>query len=440
MTTRKHSRKKRNQKGIKWFYITAAGLVSAVILAAILFKIRADSADSQRPAGTSVSQKIAGSGDRAGDSPNEENRPDKGNQWNKTNTDNTNIRTIISQMSLEQKAAQLFIITPEALTGFQTVTQAGDATYKALQEYPVGGLIYFPQNLQNPGQLKTMTARTQELAAGLTQLPLFLSIDEEGGKVARIANHEGFDLPKVDTMAEIGKSRDISRAYEAGSVIGEYLEELGINLDFAPDADVLTNPDNTVVLDRSFGSDPVLVTQMVKAYMQGLEEHHVYGTPKHFPGHGATEGDSHKGFAYTYKTWDELEQAELVPFAGLIQDNTPFIMAGHISLPRITGDDTPSSLSPQVLTGYLRETMGYKGIIITDALNMGAVQDNYPPDQAAVMALQAGADLLLMPADFKEAYNGVLDAVKTGELTEERIDQSLSRILGLKLTLPRHKR
>ena len=218
------------------------------------------------------------------------------------------------------------------------------------------------------------------------------------------------------------------------------MEEFGINLDFAPDADVLTNPDNTVVLDRSFGSDPVLVTQMVKAYMQGLEEHHVYGTPKHFPGHGATEGDSHKGFAYTYKTWDELEQAELVPFAGLIQDNTPFIMAGHISLPQVTGDDTPSSLSSQVLTDYLRETMGYNGIIITDALNMGAIQDNYPPDRAAVMALQAGADLLLMPADFKEAYNGVLDAVKTGELTEERIDQSLTRILGLKLTLPRHKR
>ena len=207
-------------------------------------------------------------------------------------------------------------------------------------------------------------------------------------------------------------------------------------MDFAPDADVLTNPDNTVVLDRSFGSDPVLVTQMTKAYMKGLEEHHVYGTPKHFPGHGATQGDSHKGFAYTYKTWDELEQAELVPFAGLIQDNTPFIMAGHISMPRITGDDTPSSLSPQVLTGYLRETMGYKGIIITDALNMGAVQDNYPPDQAAVMALQAGADLLLMPADFREAYGGVLNAVKTGELTEERIDQSLTRILSVKLTLP----
>lgn len=447
MTTRGHSRKKRKQTGIKWLYITAAGLVCAVILAAILFKIRAGSMDSRRPAGTDASQETGAAGDRAGDgtgdSPNPENQPDPVSLSDKTNADNTDnadIRAVISQMSLEQKAAQLFIITPEALTGFKTVTQAGDATYKALQEYPVGGLIYFPQNLQNPGQLKTMTAKTQEFASGLNQPPLFLSIDEEGGKVARIANHQGFDLPKVDTMAEIGKTGDTSRAYEAGSVIGGYLEEFGINLDFAPDADVLTNPDNTVVLDRSFGSDPVLVTQMVKAYMKGLEEHHVYGTPKHFPGHGATEGDSHKGFAYTYKTWDELEQAELVPFAGLIQDNTPFIMAGHISLPQVTGDDTPSSLSSQVLTDYLRETMGYNGIIITDALNMGAIQDNYPPDRAAVMALQAGADLLLMPADFKEAYNGVLDAVKTGELTEERIDQSLTRILGLKLTLPRHKR
>ena len=444
MTTRGHSRKKRKQTGMKWLYITAAGLVCAVILAAILFKIRAGSMDSRHPAGTDASQEIAAAGDKegdgTGDSPNPENQPDPVSLSDKTNTDNTDnadIRAVISQMSLEQKTAQLFIITPEALTGFKTVTLAGDATYKALQEYQVGGLIYFPQNLQNPGQLKTMTAKTQEFASGLNQPPLFLSIDEEGGKVARIANHQGFDLPKVDTMADIGKTGDTSRAYESGSVIGEYLEEFGINLDFAPDADVLTNPDNTVVLDRSFGSDPNMVTQMVKAYMRGLEEHHVYGTPKHFPGHGATEGDSHKGFAYTYKTWDELEQAELVPFASLVEDGTPFIMAGHISLPRITGDDTPSSLSPRILTEYLRNTMGYKGIIVTDALNMGAIQNNYTSGRAAVMALEAGADLLLMPADFKEAYTGVLDAVKTGELTEQRLDQSLERILRVKLELSR---
>ncbi len=442
MTTRKHSRKKRKQKGIQWFYITAAGLVSAVIIAAVLLKIRADNTDSQRLAGTRASQEIDGAGqqDSAGQTDSltpAEETGSTGPYHEPDSTDTAKIQAIISRMTLEQKTAQLFIITPEALTGYPAVTQAGDATCKALQEYPVGGLIYFPQNLQSPEQLKTMTARTQEYASGLDQLPLFLSIDEEGGKVARIANHEGFRLPRVDTMAEIGKSRDTSRAYEAGSVIGSYLEEFGINLDFAPDADVLTNPDNTVVLDRSFGSDPNLVTQMVKAYMRGLEEHHVYGTPKHFPGHGATEGDSHKGFAYTYKTWDELEQAELVPFASLVEDGTPFIMAGHISLPRITGDDTPSSLSPRILTEYLRNTMGYKGIIVTDALNMGAIQNNYTSGRAAVMALEAGADLLLMPADFKEAYTGVLDAVKTGELTEQRLDQSLERILRVKLELSR---
>ena len=338
MTTRKHSRKKRKQKGIQWFYITAAGLVSAVIIAAVLLKIRADNTDSQRLAGTRASQEIDGAGqqDSAGQTDSSTPAEETGSTGpydEPDSTDTAKIQAIISRMTLEQKTAQLFIITPEALTGYPAVTQAGDATCKALQEYPVGGLIYFPQNLQSPEQLKTMTARTQEYASGLDQLPLFLSIDEEGGKVARIANHEGFRLPRADTMAEIGKSRDTSRAYEAGSVIGSYLEEFGINLDFAPDADVLTNPDNTVVLDRSFGSDPNLVTQMVKAYMRGLEEHHVYGTPKHFPGHGATEGDSHKGFAYTYKTWDELEQAELVPFASLVEDGTPFIMAGHISLP-----------------------------------------------------------------------------------------------------------
>ena len=188
MTTRGHSRKKRKQTGMKWLYITAAGLVCAVILAAILFKIKAGSMDSRRPAGTDASQETGAAGDRAG-----ENQPDPVSLSNKTNADNTDnadIRAVISQMSLEQKTAQLFIITPEALTGFKTVTQAGDATYKALQEYPVGGLIYFPQNLQNPGQLKTMTAKTQEFASGLNQPPLFLSIDEEGGKVARIANHQ----------------------------------------------------------------------------------------------------------------------------------------------------------------------------------------------------------------------------------------------------------
>lgn len=427
MTDRGHSRKKQNKSSRRGYYcVLLAVFIFAALTGFFILKCRhyslqpqeASEPEKGRPIGgetlaESISADTPGSTEPQGDS-------------------DQIIREQISQMTLEQKTAQLFIITPEALTGYDAVTQAGEATYEALKEYPVGGLIYFSQNLQNPEQLKEMTRKTQEYAARLHMPPLFLSVDEEGGTIARIANHAGFQVPHVDTMAEIGDTKDPSNAYEAGALIGTYLAEYGINLDFAPDADVLTNPSNTVVKDRSFGSDPQLAADMAQAYIKGLEAHHVYGTPKHFPGHGATEGDSHKGFAYTYKNWEELEKSELVPFARLIQDHTPFIMAGHISLPNITGDDTPSSLSPQVLTGYLRGSMGYDGIIITDALNMGAIENNYPSGQAAVMTLKAGADLLLMPGDFKEAYDAVIHAVHTGELTEERIDQSLMRILKVK--------
>lgn len=453
MTPKERSRKKRKHRSNIWHYILAvAGITLIVMTMVFLIKAGIGGNDKQRLTQTEENMMMSESSltdnkanvqtpDNTGpaQSPGDTVPAESDNTASATPADTPSpkyddeARSLISRMSLEQKTAQLFIITPEALTGYSCVTQAGDATFKALQEYPVGGLIYFPQNLQNPRQLKEMTSQTQEFASRLKLPPLFLSIDEEGGKVARIANHEGFKLPKTEPMSIIGESKDTAKAYEAGAVIGTYLEDFGINLDFAPDADVLTNPGNTVVRDRSFGSDPELVTKMAEAYLKGLEDHNVYGTPKHFPGHGATEGDSHKGFAYTYKSWEELEKAELIPFAELIKDGTPFIMAGHISLPQITGDDTPSSLSAQVLTDYLRNTMGYEGIIITDALNMGAIQNNYPSGQAAVMALKAGSDMLLMPADFKEAYDGVLSSVRNGELTEERIDESLVRILSVKL-------
>lgn len=455
MAERGHSRKKPSQSaGGGHFGAVAVIIVLLVLAAAILVRIDMGKRDGHRVAEMD-GEKIAGGDEgsvaeenRDGGSRPEDAKPaDPSGPGESTadfssapsspstpaDTIDSRIQDILSRMTLNQKVAQLFIITPEALTGYTTVTRAGDATRCALQEYPVGGLIYFSQNLQTPDQFREMTGETQEYALALQGFPLFLSIDEEGGTVARLANHSGFGLPRVDTMAGIGAGGDPAKAYEAGSLIGAYLEDFGINLNYAPDADVLTNPKNTVVRDRSFGSDPELVAQMAEAYLKGLEEHRVYGTPKHFPGHGATEGDSHMGFAYTGKTWEELEKAELVPFARMIADGTPFLMAGHISAPAITGDDTPSSLSRQMLTGYLRDTMGYDGIIITDALNMGAIQDNYPSGKAAVMAFTAGADLLLMPADFKEAYNGILDAVQNGDVTEKRIDESLTRILKVKL-------
>ena len=343
------------------------------------------------------------------------------------------VQNIVDSMSLEEKVAQLFLVQPEAIVDIGTATAAGDATKQAINKTPVGGFVYFSDNLQSEQQVQDMLRNVQKYSEDRIGLPAFLSVDEEGGTVARVASTGRFDVTDVGDMEKIGASGDVQQARQAGETIGSYLSELGFNLDFAPDADVLTNPDNTVVKKRSFGSDPRVVSDMSLAVAQGLAQHQVYSVYKHFPGHGATAGDTHQGYAYTDKTLDELKQSELIPFENAIQNNAEFIMAAHISAPRVTGDDTPASLSKTMITDILRGQMGYDGIVVTDAMNMGAVTEQYTSAQAAVKALQAGADLVLMPEDFQEAYQGVLDAVKDGTLTEQRINESVTRIVKVKV-------
>lgn len=343
------------------------------------------------------------------------------------------VQQIVDSMSLEEKVAQMFLVQPEAIVDIGTATAAGDATKQAINKTPVGGFVYFSDNLQSEQQVQDMLRNVQKYSEDRIGLPAFLSVDEEGGTVARVASTGRFDVTDVGDMAKIGASGDVQQARQAGETIGSYLSELGFNLDFAPDADVLTNPDNTVVKKRSFGSDPRVVSDMSLAVAQGLAQHQVYSVYKHFPGHGATAGDTHQGYAYTDKTLDELKQSELIPFENAIQNNAEFIMAAHISAPRVTGDDTPASLSKTMITDILRGQMGYDGIVVTDAMNMGAVTEQYTSAQAAVKALQAGADLVLMPEDFQEAYQGVLDAVKDGTLTEQRINESVTRIVKVKV-------
>lgn len=343
------------------------------------------------------------------------------------------VQQIVDSMSLEEKVAQLFLVQPEAIVDIGTATAAGDATKQAINKTPVGGFVYFSDNLQSEQQVQDMLRNVQKYSEDRIGLPAFLSVDEEGGTAARVASTGRFDVTDVGDMAKIGASGDVQQARQAGETIGSYLSELGFNLDFAPDADVLTNPDNTVVEKRSFGSDPRVVSDMSLAVAQGLAQHQVYSVYKHFPGHGATAGDTHQGYAYTDKTLDELKQSELIPFENAIQNNAAFIMAAHISAPRVTGDDTPASLSKTMITDILRGQMGYDGIVVTDAMNMGAVTEQYTSAQAAVKALQAGADLVLMPEDFQEAYQGVLDAVKDGTLTEQRINESVTRIVKVKV-------
>lgn len=343
---------------------------------------------------------------------------------------------LVSQMTLEDKIAQMFVITPNALTGYASgVTAAGDTTKEAYQSRPVGGIVYMADNLTDPEQTTTMLSNMQEIARERTGLPVFLCVDEEGGSVARIAGNDAFGVTNVGNMSDIGASGDVQNAYNAGSTTGSYLAALGFNVDFAPVADVLTNPDNQVIGQRSFGSDAQKVAGMVTSELQGLSAAGVYGTVKHFPGHGGTSGDSHDGAVSTDKTLEELMAEELVPFQSAVDGGVNFVMVGHISAPNVTGDNAPATLSKVLITDVLRGQMGYNGIVITDAMNMEAVAGFYNSDKAAVLAVTAGADMILMPADYNTAYTGILNAVNDGTITEERINESVTRIVKAKLAM-----
>lgn len=338
----------------------------------------------------------------------------------------------LREMTLEQKVAQMFVITPEQMTGYTLVTAAGDASKTAYQTYPVGGLIYFKNNLESPDQVKAMLKNMDRYSRDIARVPVFLGVDEEGGTVKRVGSQAAFGVPDVPDMALVGASGNIEDGFGAGSTIGNYLADLGFNLDFAPVADVLTNADNQAMAKRSFGTDPQTVADYSGRFLDGLREKGICGVLKHFPGQGSVAGDTEYGFQATDKTLDQLMAQDLVPFQAGISKGADMIMAGHVSAPAVTGDQTPASLSQVLLTEVLRGKMGYDGVVITDALNMGAIVEHYQSDVAAVMAVQAGADLLLMPDDFQAAYDGVLKAVGEGTISEERINQSVSRILKLK--------
>ena len=338
----------------------------------------------------------------------------------------------LSGMTLEEKVAQLFFVTPEALTGVGQVIQTGDTSRKAFSEYPVGGIIYFAWNLQTPEQAKQMIGGMAEYALSETGIPVFLAVDEEGGRVTRFEKNPEFGIEDIPAMKKIGETKDPEEAYKVGATIGEYLNEYGINLDLAPDADVLVDANNTAIGDRSFGADPYIVSAMALAYAEGLKSHDVLACYKHYPGHGGTKEDTHEDYAYSYKTLNELLNDELIPFSDAAENDIPLVMVSHISLPEIHGDDTPASLSKYMITDVLRNQLGYDGLIITDALDMGAIANHYSHPEACLKALLAGNDMLLMSGDFRPGYDAILGAVKSGEISEDRIDESVRRILRTK--------
>ncbi len=337
------------------------------------------------------------------------------------------VENSIADMPLEDKIAGLFIVTPEAITGVTTATQAGDGTQEALNKYPVGGLIYFGQNILDEEQIKDMLSKTKSMS----NYRIFLAVDEEGGSVSRVAN-SSVEVTKVDSMAAIGEGGDPAKAQEGGATIGAYLSNLGFNLDFAPVADVVPEGGSSVLDDRSFGSDPVAAGEMVSNFVTGLEGTGVSSCLKHFPGLGEATEDTHETRAEITKTLDEMRASDFVPFQAGIEAGADFVMVSHVVVPEVDTNGLPSSLSEKVITDILRNELGFEGVIITDALNMKAITDYYPTEEAAVMAIEAGADMLLMPDDYNKAYEALLAAVQDGTISEERINDSLRRIYRVK--------
>ena len=343
------------------------------------------------------------------------------------------IAEAVAAMSTEQKVSQLLVAGIEG-------TQLGQDAVQAVQDYQVGGVILFGRNVESAGQLAELTNGLKDLNGDYT--PLFLCVDQEGGRVDRMPP----EVERTPSAWSVGQTLDtegVGAAY--GALLAEECAAFGFNMDFAPSLDIWSNPDNTVIGDRAFGNDWEWTAFFGMSAVESMEEQGgVIPVVKHFPGHGATSVDSHVALPVVDKSLEELWQSELVPFNMTLNQedyfgaqagpSAPAVMVAHILLSQVD-PDYPASLSHRVVTGLLREEMGFDGVVCTDDLTMGAVSNTYGMGEAAVLAVEAGCDLLLVchgAANLTAARDALLDAADSGRLSPERLDESVKRILSLK--------
>lgn len=347
------------------------------------------------------------------------------------------VTSTIQRMSVEEKVGQLFSTHVYGTTvdsvDQNNVREFGLATPREIIEtYHLGGILYFAwtHSVDTPEQAAKLSNGIQDVMSTTgAEIPGLISIDQEGGLVARLLE------PATQTPGNmaLGATRDVDGARDLAAIQGKELAAIGVTQNFAPVADVNVNPANPVIGVRSFSSDPGLVSDLTAAQVRGYEEDAgISAAAKHFPGHGDTAVDSHYGFPTITHTREEWERIDRPPFQAAIDAGIDVIMTAHIQVPALDPSGDPATLSKPILTGVLREEMGYDGVIVTDSLGMAGVRAKYGDDRVPVLALKAGADILLNPPDMAAAYNGVLDAVRSGELSENRIDESLYRILSLK--------
>jgi beta-N-acetylhexosaminidase len=346
-------------------------------------------------------------------------------------------RSVLRTMNLREKVGQLFV---SQLHG-QSADQADpknrqdfgvDTPAEVVRKYALGGVIYFDNsdsdNIDSPAQIAGLSNGLQRAAmSSNSKLPLSIGTDQESGRVTRI----GAPATEFPGAMSLGAAGSPEAAEQAARIMGSELRAMGITQNYAPDADVNSNPANPVIGIRSFSGNPALAARMVAAQVAGYQGS-VAATAKHFPGHGDTDTDSHVDLPVINSTKDHWEKVDAAPFRAAIEAGIDTIMSGHLKFPKIDPSGEPGTLSPAILTGLLRKELGFTGVVVTDSLRMEGVRTMHPDERIPVLALKAGADQLLMPANLDVAIKSVLAAVRGGELTEQRIDQSVLRILKVK--------
>jgi beta-N-acetylhexosaminidase len=332
------------------------------------------------------------------------------------------IKDQIKNMTPDEKIGQMVIV---GIDGYEN----NDNSKQLIEKYKVGGFIFFSRNIENPTQFLTLVNSLKTVNM-MNKTPLFFSIDEEGGRVSRMPK-EILNLP---TSKSIGKIDNPDFSYKIGGLIGEELKLFGLNMDFAPVLDINSNPQNPVIGERAFGSKADTVSKLGVQTMKGVQSKNIISVVKHFPGHGDTAVDSHIGLPTVENDLRRLESFELLPFAQAINNDADAVMVAHIMLPKIDPEN-PSSFSKKIITDILRTNLNFDGVVITDDMTMGAISNNYDIGEAAVKSINAGTDIVLVCHYYDKevaVINAIKNALDDGTISEDRIDQSVYRVLALK--------
>lgn len=338
------------------------------------------------------------------------------------NKNETSPSKVIEEMSLDEKIGQMIIA---GISG----TTSNSTTKSLVNTYKVGGFIFYANNLTSPKQTKHLLNQLKTENEN-NHLPLFLSVDQEGGAISRLSG----DLINLPTNKEIGKVNNATYSYEIGKLLGKEVNEFGFNVDFAPVLDVNSNPNNPIIGNRSFGNNHRIVSKLGIQTMKGIQSRGIISVIKHFPGHGDTSVDSHLKLPKVNKGLEELNNLELIPFKNAISNGADVVMVAHILLPKLDAAN-PSSMSKKIITGILRKQLNFTGVVITDDMTMDAITNNFNIGDAAVKSVKAGSDIMLVAHDYNKITSTIdvlKSAVKKGEISEERINESVRRIIELK--------